>query len=485
MTSLPRRSVDAPPLPQGLYSPPVNACLLGLGVFSLCLFGILSRPGGDLASFWPANAFMLGILVRYPHFAHRGAWVAGALGFFLADALTGSPLAKNLLLNLGNLASIATGYLVFRHTDRSMHGLRTPLSVLYMLLAVVCAGCVAGVFGAFANPYLFNDKPVQGFAIWFATEVATDIAFLPLLLTLPDWEAMPRQPMRWLRQQLNAAHMMPALCLVLSAAFGTAVGGPGAIAFPVPALMWCAVSYKLFSTSLITFCVSAWSLVSIAMTLQAATAGMIDRDLLLSVRMGLTLVMLTPIMIASVMAANQSLVQRLRTLADQDQLTHLPNRRAFLEAAHAKMQELQRKSAPCAVLMLDIDHFKSVNDRYGHAAGDTVLAHFGILLRDCLRDEDVLGRLGGEEFAALLPGATQQEAYAAAQRIRQRFAAASLAVGNSQPPLQCTVSVGLAVEARARTHFDALLAQADQALYLAKAQGRNTVVLFQSLAPVH
>lgn len=484
MTHPPRRSVDTPPPPHGIYRPAVNACVLGLGVFALCMFGILSRPGGDLASFWPANAFMLGMLVRYPHFAHRGAWVAGALGFFLADALTGSALAKNLLLNLGNLSSVAVGYLVFRHTDRSMHGLRTPLSVLYMLLAVVCAALVAGVFGAFANPYLFNDKPVQGFAIWFATEVATDIAFLPLLLTLPEWERVPRHPLRWLGQQVTASKLMPALCLVLSAAFGAAVGGPGAIAFPVPALMWCAVSYNLFTTSLITFVVSAWSLVSISMALQAATHGMIDRDLLLSVRMGLTLVMLTPIMIGSVMASNQSLVQRLRTLADLDQLTHLPNRRAFLEAAHAKMHELQRKNAPCAVLMLDIDHFKSVNDRYGHAAGDAVLAHFGILLRDCLRDEDVLGRLGGEEFAALLPAATQQEAHAAAQRIRQRFASAALAVG-TQPLLQCTVSVGLAVESHARSHFDTLLAQADQALYLAKAQGRNTVVLFHSLAEVH
>lgn len=462
-------------LPQGLYRPAWNACLLGLGVFALCLFGILSRPGGDLASFWPANAFMLGMLVRYPHFAHKGSWLAAAAGYLLADALTGSPLAKNLLLNAGNLASVAAGYLVFWQIDPAMRRLRTPLSVLYMLLAIVCAAFTGGLFGLYANPYLFHDKPLQGFAMWFATEMATDIAFLPAMLSLPEWQRERRQ---WLRQQLHPAKLLPALALVLSAALGTVVGGPGAIAFPVPALMWCAVSYSLFTTSILTFGASAWSLVSIAMTLQGATSGNVDRDLLLSVRLGLSLVMLTPIMIGSVMAANRSLVKRLRILADQDQLTGLHNRRAFLEAAHAQVDRLHQQQAHCAVLMLDIDHFKSVNDRYGHATGDAVLAHFGRMLRDCLREQDVLGRMGGEEFAALLPHATAPEALATAERLRQHLAATPIPVPDLQPPLYCTVSVGVTVEAISPACFDTLLAHADQALYLAKAQGRNRVVMW-------
>lgn len=468
-------AADIQQLPQGLYRPAWNACLLGLGVFALCLFGILSRPGGDLASFWPANAFMLGMLVRYPHFAHKGSWLAAAAGYLLADALTGSPLVKNLLLNAGNLASVAAGYLVFWQIDPAMRRLRTPLSVLYMLLAVVCAAFTAGLFGLYANPYLFHDKPLQGFAMWFATEMATDIAFLPAMLSLPEWQRERRQ---WLRQQLQPAKLLPALALLLSVALGSIVGGPGAIAFPVPALMWCAVSYSLFTTSILTFGVSAWSLVSIAMTLQGATSGNVDRDLLLSVRMGLSLVMLTPIMIGSVMAANRALVQRLRTLADQDELTGLPNRRAFLEAAHTHIASLHQQQAPCAVLMLDIDHFKSVNDRYGHATGDVVLTHFGRLLRECLREHDVLGRMGGEEFAALLPRATEAEALATAERVRQRLAVTPIPLDSQLPPLHCTVSVGVTVQAPAPACFDTLLGHADQALYLAKAQGRNRVVLW-------
>lgn len=485
MSTPPRRSVDAPYDPLGLERPPANALLLGLGVWALSLFGILSRPGGDLASFWPANAFLLGMLVRYPHFAHRGGWLAAALGYFLADAMTGSPLPKNLLLNLANLVSVAGGYLVFRQISPRMRRLRTPMSVLYMLIAVGCAAFIAGLFGLYAYPYLFDDRPIQGFTVWFATEVSTYMAFLPALLTLPEWKRPPSLRVHGLWQQLESwpARLMPTLTLLLSVALGTAVGGPGAIAFPVPALMWCAVSYSLFTTSVLTFCVSAWTLVSIAMTLQSATSGMVDRDVLLSVRMGLSLVMLTPIMIGSVMAANQALVQRLRLLADQDPLTGLPNRRAFLEAAHTQMHTLHQLQAPCAVLMLDIDHFKLVNDRHGHAAGDAVLTLFGQLLRDCLRDEDVLGRLGGEEFAALLPHTSEADAQGAAERIRSALAATALQLEGMHTPLRCTVSVGLAMADAAPARFDTLLAHADQALYLAKAQGRDQVVRFDRASP--
>lgn len=482
MIPAPRRAVDAPLSSSAIYHPWVNASVLGLGVFALCLLGILSRPGGDLASFWPSNAFMLGMLVRYPHFAHRGAWIAAALGYVLADALTGSSWDKNLLLNLGNLASVATGYLVFRRIPTAMHRLHTPTSVLYMLLAIFCASVTGGLFGLLANPFLFNDRPIHGFAMWFVTEMATDIAFLPVFLTLPAWQRSTPTHQLWSQLQQLPARALPALVLLLSAALSVLVGGPGAVAFPVPALMWCAVSYSLFTTSLLTFGVSAWTLVGIAMALQASTTELVDRELMLSIRLGLSLIMLTPIMIGSVMATNQTLVQRLRLLADQDPLTHLPNRRAFLEAAQERIDYLQQRGSACAVVMLDIDHFKSVNDRHGHAAGDAVLAHFGQLLRECLRDEDLLGRLGGEEFAALLPGATKAEACAAAERLRTRFATSPIALTAEAPALQCTVSVGLVVESPAHSSLDLLLSRADQALYQAKAQGRNQVVLAPSPA---
>ena len=133
-----------------IYRPAVNAVLLGCAVCLLCLFGILSRTGGDLASYWPTNAFLLGILIRYPHFAHRWGWVAAAVGFFAADALTGSSLTKNVLLNAANLSGVAVGYWIFHRADRSMNRLQTTSSVLYMLMAIVGASAMSSLLGAVA-----------------------------------------------------------------------------------------------------------------------------------------------------------------------------------------------------------------------------------------------------------------------------------------------------------------------------------------------
>lgn len=477
MTLLPRRDMDAA-LPRGLHHTTSFQSLgLGLGVLALCLLGILSRPLGDLALFWPANAFFLGMLVRYPHLAHYGSWLTVALGYVLADALTGSSLEKNLLINAGNLAAVAIGYQVFRQINPAMHRLQTPTSVLYMLLAVVCSAFTAGLFGMYVSPYLLGDSPLQGFAMWCGTELATSIAILPLLLTLPEW-SKPRQPGRWLYQQLCPTKLLPAFTLLLSGVLAIAIGGPGAIAFPIPALMWCALKYNLFTTSILAFCVSACSMVGLTMTLQTSMHELINRELLLSVRLGLALMMLTPIMVGSVAAANRTLVQQLRQLADLDPLTQLPNRRAFLDASRQTILRLQQQQAPCAVLMMDIDHFKSVNDNYGHAQGDAVLSQFSQLVRVHLRKHDQLGRLGGEEFAALLPHTPPQEAAAVAQRLCAQFASLPIHVPGQTTPLHCTVSVGLTEDPRSSASIEELLAQADRALYRAKEQGRNAVEPF-------
>lgn len=459
-----------------LYRPAVNASLLGCAVCVLCLIGILSRTGGDLATYWPTNAFLLGILVRYPHFAHRWGWIAAALGYFVADAITGASLPKNVLLNVANLSGVAVGYWIFHSADRSMNRLQTTSSVLYMLMAIVGASAMSGLVGSAAMIYLFNDTVMKGFAIWFATDLVNFIGFLPLLLSIPSRDQFPSRPLRWMVQQLTPEKIAPALALLLSAVLGSMVGGPGAVAFTIPALMWCGVSYSLFTTAFITFWVSAWSLVSIIVNTLTDAHGVLNRDLVMSVRMGLSLVMLTPIMIGSVMVANRALVKKLKVLADHDELTNLPNRRAFLATSTDALQRLNERSEPCSVLMLDIDHFKSVNDRFGHAAGDDVLRRLGQLLGECLRRQDIVGRLGGEEFAVFLPRATAADALQVAESIRISLEATPINVPGQTQPLHCTVSIGMSSDRRSSFALDTMLVRADQCLYKAKQQGRNRVI---------
>jgi diguanylate cyclase (GGDEF)-like protein len=162
-----------------------------------------------------------------------------------------------------------------------------------------------------------------------------------------------------------------------------------------------------------------------------------------------------------------------RMAAATDPLTGLLNRRGFFEAAAALVSASRRDDmAPVSVLAFDLDHFKAINDHYGHAVGDEVLQVFAGVVLETLRATDIVGRLGGEEFVALLPG-TLAEATVAAERVRSALAAVDL-VRNEQR-IAATVSIGVACGPPSEGVVDILLGSADCALYRAKAAGRNRV----------
>ncbi|NHZ82568.1 diguanylate cyclase [Massilia sp. CCM 8695] len=164
----------------------------------------------------------------------------------------------------------------------------------------------------------------------------------------------------------------------------------------------------------------------------------------------------------------------LQALASTDFLTGLPNRRVFLARLDDQFARLQRSMDECAsVLMLDIDHFKHVNDVFGHAAGDAVLRHMATLMRSGQRKIDTLGRVGGEEFAVLLPGTTGAAAHQYAERLRQSVAETPL-LGDGRE-IAITVSIGIATIEAGDAGPDAAMIRADKALYHAKAGGRNRV----------
>lgn len=166
----------------------------------------------------------------------------------------------------------------------------------------------------------------------------------------------------------------------------------------------------------------------------------------------------------------------LRELASTDALTGLPNRRQFMLQLEGEVERVRRGSTrEASVLMLDLDHFKRVNDQHGHAVGDSLLRHFALLLREELRATDTAGRMGGEEFAVILPGSNLAAAQTFAQRLCDRLAAEPLAVGPTR--VEATVSIGIAAIAASDATPDAVLLRADEALYRAKTEGRNRVQL--------
>jgi diguanylate cyclase (GGDEF)-like protein len=164
-----------------------------------------------------------------------------------------------------------------------------------------------------------------------------------------------------------------------------------------------------------------------------------------------------------------------KTAAMKDALTGLLNRRAFEEEA-ALLTRLQiKRDQPVAVFMIDLDGFKEINDRFGHSLGDRVLRLFGDTARRNLRSSDLVGRMGGEEFAVVLADACRDNAFRVAERLRIAFAEAAETVGSL--PVQATASFGVSIIQDPQETIEILLTQADQALYRAKALGRNRVVL--------
>src|SRR5471032_24991 len=164
---------------------------------------------------------------------------------------------------------------------------------------------------------------------------------------------------------------------------------------------------------------------------------------------------------------------RHRTAAMVDPLTGIANRRAFLHDAAQLAKRHSSHPRPTAVLLIDLDHFKSINDRFGHALGDRVLEIFSDAARKSVRASDLIGRLGGEEFAAVLYDTSRDKAVAVAERMRETFA--QLAQDVNGRPVCATVSIGIVHCEGTVLEVPELLAQADQALYYAKERGRNRV----------
>lgn len=173
--------------------------------------------------------------------------------------------------------------------------------------------------------------------------------------------------------------------------------------------------------------------------------------------------------------AEQAAQSNIARLAMQDDLTGIANRRHFYRQAEAEFAHFHRSKQPLTLLMLDLDHFNRINDQYGHGVGDAVLIRFTQYVSTQIRQEDLLGRVGGEEFAILLRDATIDQAKTIGERIRAGVAQLPIFGGDDAD--RFTVSIGIATAEDADASFDVLFGRADKALYLAKQDGRNRVAI--------
>lgn len=454
----------------------VSGLLVATIVTCACLFGVWTRLAGQLAVFWPANALLLGLLLRYPRLDTPAGWVGAACGYLLAGQLAGDAPAASVLLTLSNFASVVTGYLLLARPGSNARRLRGASGVLQLLAIVALASAAGGLAGSVVGPLAFGSTPLDAGLAWFVSEIVNYIAILPAALTIPSAAQRPvvRQ---WRAATPRLRRLLPLAALLLSLACALAVGGPGAVAFPVPALLWCGMRYGVFATAVLTMLTTTWTLVAISKGYLDMSVAFETPRMLVSLRLGVTLIAVSPIAVAGAMAANRELLARLRQMADHDPLTGAMNRRAFAEHAGRALRRARAARTGVGLLVLDIDRFKSVNDTYGHSAGDLVIVQVANVLRLHLPPgPPLLGRLGGEEFAVLLPGCDRAQTTGIAERMRQSCASQPVDIGEGRT-LTVTASIGASVAMPAPERLDGMLQAADRALYEAKHAGRNRVVV--------
>ena len=314
-------TVDGRVLPSGrenrLPSLPLDSLILGMVVFYACLFGIYTRPVGFLSTVWPANAVMLGFMLLRPETARPLGWFAASAAYLAADLLTGSHLLKAVLLNLANLAGVATAYMLCVRFPSEAIRLRQPNSMFYVVLASAAGAGAAGLVGAVANPFLFGGRSISGGLLWFTTEFINYLTILPAILSWP----YPGRLLSALRRFLSgregwanasfARSTLPVAALVLSCLLALIIGGPGAVAVPVPALLWCGLAYPVFATAVLTLLFGCWSLIVISSGYLPNSIGIADEMTLVSIRLGTSLVAIAPVTLASVMQSRNELVEML------------------------------------------------------------------------------------------------------------------------------------------------------------------------------
>lgn len=261
--------------------------------------------------------------------------------------------------------------------------------------------------------------------------------------------------------------------LLVSVGYRFGIGGPGAITPDQGADLAVLLAATLLATAF-TLLIVHWALAPVTLAtraLQAYRAGRVLPDLPVSYRDEAGQLM------SAVQAVTHELEATLReqeVLATTDALSGLANRRAFFSGANRALTAARCEGRPLALVLVDIDRFKGINDTFGHAAGDEVIAGLGRLLRGLARPGEVAARLGGEEFALLVPGASRDDALARAEELRREASRLTFAGMRHEP---VTVSVGVAVLMPGDVVVDHLLDRADNALYASKRSGRNRVTL--------
>ena len=443
-----------------------------------CLLGIATRQLTFLASFWPANSVLLGILIRFPKTRHPVSFIGAIAGYLIADSMQDTPFLLNVCLTSANLLYVITTlalYIRFRNYIRSLHQ-----GYFYLFLfSFCCIGALSSsLFAAISLPY-FNTKFALGtfwidFGYWFTAEIQNALLLLPALLSAPNFKELKQQFIEFKTQTVQQS--FPLFAVLISIVIAYYDTGPGSLLYPIAPLIWCALAYRHFSVAIITSITCAFIIHHVSENyLQLYPHEYLNNTI--SIRFGLIMMTIAPLTVSNINMVRSKLIQELQHIIAHDELTSSLTRRQFLQSVQLLHAQAQKAQQTTAFLMLDLDHFKKVNDTYGHQMGDKALKYCVQVIHSLLRPNDLLGRLGGEEFAIFMSDIDPDTAFQYAENIRLNISKMPIPL-NDQQQFYIQVSIGICLcTPENQQSIDALFKQADDALYQAKHQGRNQVVI--------
>jgi len=469
---------------------------VALGYLASAMVGLtISRQAGNIATLWPPNGMLVAALLL----SSRGRWrdiiVAGAIGSIVANILNGNGIVAASSITLANLVEAYIAAAIIRRETADRVLFQRSSDVVVLIIASITAALCAGVLSA-ASAHLLAGAPFVTILIkWVLGDVLGLLVVMPIAVIAYDLITRGPDLMLARSTQLEAG-------LILAGVLGVSL----AVFIPtVPPVQFLVMPTVLLASFRLGPLGAALSTVIVAVvgsigTVLAARAGASTPDQVtvsvFNFQLNLATLFLTALPIGSAMAQRSQLerdltdekeradrvAREMALLVNVDALTGLATRRAFLEQLDAMAATAQRVKQPLTLAMIDIDHFKPINDQHGHAVGDAMLMAIGAACRTAVRSNDVIGRLGGEEFAMLMPLTDQETAFRIVDRLREAVAAISIPTSDGTA-VSVTISIGMAMFGGQQ--IDRLLLDADRALYSAKKTGRNRVVLAErSRTPV-
>ena len=462
--------------------------LLALGYLATAMGGLaISRQAGNIATLWPPNGVLVAALLLAP----QRRWVlilaAGAIGSFVANLLNDSGAVAASSITVANQIEAFLAATIIRHRTGRRVLFHQSRDVAILIAAAITASLVAGALSATSAKLLAHAPFTTIFIKWVLGDVLGLLVVMPIAIIGHDVIKYGPDLMMKQRSQGEAA-------LILAAVFGVSVAVYSPSVPPVQFLVMPTVllaSFRLgpLGAALATVIVAIVGSLGTVLAAKAVASSPDEVTLkVFNFQLNLAVLFLTALPIGAAMAQRVQLERDLTdekeradrfasdmaSLANVDDLTGLATRRFFLDQLDTMASTARRISQPLTLAMIDIDHFKPINDNFGHAVGDAVLMAIGAACRTAVRADDVIGRLGGEEFAMLMPLTDQETAYRIVDRLREAVAAIAIPTVDGRT-VSVTISIGMAMFADQA--IDRLLLDADRALYLAKERGRNRIVL--------